>query len=68
MLDVNKEYTISEVAEITGYAPHVLGIMRRNLILKSQETTQTIGIIPIRKLSCYYILKAFKKRGLATNK
>ena len=24
MLDINKEYTISEVAEIIGYAPHVL--------------------------------------------
>ncbi len=45
MLEVDKEYTISEVAELTGYPPHVLRYYEKEFELEVPRTNQIIGTI-----------------------
>lgn len=67
MFDTEKEYTISEVAEITGYQPHVIRYYEKEFELEIPRNNSNHRYYTYKELEVYNYIKALQEKGF-TNK
>lgn len=67
MFDTEKEYTISEVSEITGYQPHVIRYYEKEFELEIPRNNSNHRYYTYKELEVYNYIKALQEKGF-TNK
>ncbi|SCG83364.1 MerR family transcriptional regulator [Proteiniborus sp. DW1] len=67
MYDTEKEYTISEVSEITGYQPHVIRYYEKEFELEIPRNNSNHRYYTYKELEIYNYIKALQEKGF-TNK
>ncbi|HEY8361382.1 MAG TPA: MerR family transcriptional regulator [Tissierellaceae bacterium] len=65
MLDVNKEYTISEVAEITGYAPHVLRYYEKEFDIEVPRNNSNHRYYTYKEIELLLYIKSLQEKGFS---
>ncbi|NLY85874.1 MAG: MerR family transcriptional regulator [Tissierellia bacterium] len=65
MLDVNKEYTISEVAEITGYAPHVLRYYEKEFDIDIPRNNSNHRYYTYKEIELILYIKSLQEKGFS---
>lgn len=63
MLDFNKEYTISEAAEITGYAPHVLRYYEKEFNINIPRKDSNHRYYTYKEIELLQYIKDLKDKG-----
>lgn len=67
MYDSGKEYTISEVSEITGYQPHVIRYYEKEFELEIPRNNSNHRYYTYKEVETYNYIKALQEKGF-TNK
>ncbi|MCQ4921692.1 MerR family transcriptional regulator [Tissierella carlieri] len=67
MLDLNHEYTISEVSEITGYAPHVLRYYEKEFEIEVPRNNSNHRYFTYKEIELIQYIKTLQDKGF-TNK
>ncbi|MST99944.1 MerR family transcriptional regulator [Tissierella pigra] len=67
MLDLNHEYTISEVSEITGYAPHVLRYYEKEFEIDVPRNNSNHRYFTYKEIELIQYIKTLQEKGF-TNK
>lgn len=67
MLDLNHEYTISEVSEITGYAPHVLRYYEKEFEIDIPRNNSNHRYFTYKEIELIQYIKTLQDKGF-TNK
>ncbi len=67
MLDLNHEYTISEVSEITGYAPHVLRYYEKEFEIEVPRNNSNHRYFTYKEIELIQYIKTLQEKGF-TNK
>lgn len=67
MLDLNHEYTISEVSEITGYAPHVLRYYEKEFDIEVPRNNSNHRYFTYKEVELIQYIKTLQDKGF-TNK
>ncbi|WMM26510.1 MerR family transcriptional regulator [Tissierella sp. MB52-C2] len=67
MLDLNHEYTISEVSEITGYAPHVLRYYEKEFEIDVPRNNSNHRYFTYKEIELIQYIKTLQDKGF-TNK
>lgn len=67
MYDTGKEYTISEVSEITGYPAHVIRYYEKEFELEIPRSNANHRYFTYKELEIYNYIKALQEKGF-TNK
>lgn len=67
MLDYNQEYTISEAADITGYAPHVLRYYEKEFNIEVPRKDSNHRYYTYKEIELLQYIKSLKDKGF-TNK
>lgn len=67
MLDISHEYTISEVSEITGYAPHVLRFYEKEFDIQVPRTDSNHRYYTYKEVELIQYIKNLQEKGF-TNK
>lgn len=67
MLDLNHEYTISEVSEITGYAPHVLRYYEKEFEIDVPRNNSNHRYFTYKEVELIQYIKTLQDKGF-TNK
>lgn len=67
MLDLNHEYTISEVSEITGYAPHVLRYYEKEFEIDIPRNNSNHRFFTYKEIELIQYIKTLQEKGF-TNK
>ncbi len=67
MLDINHEYTISEVSEITGYAPHVLRYYEKEFDIEVPRNNSNHRYFTYKEIELIQYIKSLQEKGF-TNK
>ncbi|NLV88578.1 MAG: MerR family transcriptional regulator [Tissierellia bacterium] len=65
MLDINKEYTISEVAEITGYAPHVLRYYEKEFEIDIPRNNSNHRYFTYKEIELIQYIKSLQEKGFS---
>lgn len=65
--DAEKEYTISEVSEMTGYQPHVIRYYEKEFELEIPRNNSNHRYYTYKELEIYNYIKALQEKGF-TNK
>src|SRR5690554_5224881 len=65
MLDLNKEYTISEVAEITGYAPHVLRYYEKEFEIDIPRNNSNHRYFTYKEIELIQYIKSLQEKGFS---
>lgn len=65
MLDINKEYTISEVAEITGYAPHVLRYYEKEFEIDIPRNNSNHRYFTYKEIELIQYIKSLQEKGVS---
>lgn len=65
MLDLNKEYTISEVAEITGYAPHVLRYYEKEFEIDIPRNNSNHRYFTYKEIELIQYIKSLQDKGFS---
>jgi len=65
MLDVNKEYTISEVADITGYAPHVLRYYEKEFDIEIPRNDSNHRFYTYKEIELLLYIKSLQEKGFS---
>ena len=63
MLDLNHEYSISEVSEITGYAPHVLRYYEKEFEIKVPRNDSNHRYFTYKELELIQYIKTLQEKG-----
>lgn len=63
LLDFNKEYTISEAAEITGYAPHVLRYYEKEFDINIPRKDSNHRYYTYKEIELLQYIKDLKDKG-----
>lgn len=63
MLDLDYEYTISEVAEITGYAPHVLRYYEKEFEIDIPRNNSNHRYFTYKEVELIQYIKALQDKG-----
>ncbi|MBU5254833.1 MULTISPECIES: MerR family transcriptional regulator [Tissierella] len=67
MLDLNHEYTISEVSELTGYAPHVLRYYEKEFEIDIPRNNSNHRYFTYKEIELIQYIKTLQDKGF-TNK
>lgn len=67
MLDINHEYTISEVSELTGYAPHVLRFYEKEFDIQVPRNDSNHRYYTYKEVELIQYIKNLQEKGF-TNK
>lgn len=67
MLDLNHEYTISEVSELTGYAPHVLRFYEKEFEIDVPRNNSNHRYFTYKEIELIQYIKTLQDKGF-TNK
>ncbi|WP_353097110.1 MerR family transcriptional regulator [Tissierella praeacuta] len=67
MLDLNHEYTISEVSELTGYAPHVLRYYEKEFEIDVPRNNSNHRYFTYKEIELIQYIKTLQDKGF-TNK
>ncbi len=67
MYDTGKEYTISEVSEITGYQPHVIRYYEKEFELEIPRNNSNHRYYTYKELEIFNYIKSLQEKGF-TNK
>jgi len=65
MYDTNKEYTISEVSEITGYQPHVIRYYEKEFDLEIPRNNSNHRYYTYKELEMFNYIKALQEKGFS---
>ena len=63
MLDVNYEYSISEVSEITGYAPHVLRYYEKEFEINVPRNNSNHRYYTYNEIELLQYIKTLQEKG-----
>lgn len=63
MLDLNHEYTISEVAELTGYAPHVLRYYEKEFEIDIPRNNSNHRYFTYKEVELIQYIKSLQDKG-----
>ncbi|MBC8590541.1 MerR family transcriptional regulator [Wansuia hejianensis] len=63
MLDYNREYTISEASEITGYAPHVLRYYEKEFNIDIPRKDSNHRYYTYKEIELIQYIKSLKEKG-----
>lgn len=63
MLDLNHEYTISEVAELTGYAPHVLRYYEKEFEIAVPRNNSNHRYFTYKEVELIQYIKSLQDKG-----
>lgn len=64
-IDTDKEYTISEVAEITGYPPHVLRYYEKEFDLEIPRNESNHRYFTYTEIETYEYIKSLQEKGFS---
>ena len=64
-IDTDKEYTISEVAEITGYPPHVLRYYEKEFDLEIPRNESNHRYFTYTEIEIYEYIKSLQEKGFS---
>jgi len=67
MLDTEREYTISEVSEITGYQPHVIRYYEKEFELEIPRNNSNHRYYTYKEIEVFNYIKSLQEKGF-TNK
>ena len=65
MLDINYEYTISEVSELTGYAPHVLRYYEKEFEIEVPRNNSNHRYYTYKEIELIQYIKSLQEKGFA---
>lgn len=65
MVDVDKEYSISEVAEITGYPPHVLRFYEKEFELDIPRNDSNHRYYTYNEIELFQYIKSLQEKGFS---
>lgn len=65
MLDLNNVYTISEVSEITGYAPHVLRYYEKEFELEIPRNNSNHRYFTYKEIELLQYIKTLQEKGFS---
>jgi DNA-binding transcriptional MerR regulator len=65
MLDLNKEYTISEVSDLTGYAPHVLRYYEKEFDLEVPRNDSNHRYYTYKEIELLQYIKMLQDKGFS---
>lgn len=65
MLDLNKVYTISEVSEITGYAPHVLRYYEKEFEIDVPRNNSNHRYFTYKEIELLQYIKTLQEKGFS---
>lgn len=65
MYDTNKEYTISEVSEITGYQPHVIRYYEKEFDLEIPRNNSNHRYYTYKELEMFNYIKTLQEKGFS---
>lgn len=65
MLDLNHEYTISEVSEITGYAPHVLRYYEKEFEIEVPRNNSNHRYFTYKEIELIQYIKTLQDKGFS---
>lgn len=65
MVDVDKEYSISEVAEITGYPPHVLRFYEKEFELDIPRNDSNHRYYTYNEIELFQYIKSLQNKGFS---
>ena len=65
MLEVDKEYTISEVAELTGYPPHVLRYYEKEFELEIPRNQSNHRYYTYLEIEIFQYIKSLQNKGFS---
>ena len=65
MLDLDREYTISEVAEFTGYPPHVLRYYEKEFQLEIPRNESNHRSYTYREIELFQYIRSLQDKGFS---
>lgn len=65
MLDINNEYTISEVAEITGYAAHVIRYYEKEFEIDIPRNNSNHRYFTYKEIEALQYIKTLQEKGFS---
>lgn len=65
MLETDKEYTISEVSETTGYPPHVLRYYEKEFVLDIPRNESNHRYYTYKEIELFQYIKSLQEKGFS---